>query len=116
MQESKNKFSVGDKVIVVTEAEDCWYNTGEVYEVSGVNECTGYSVRENPPDHVTVVGEDKCACVMLSDVELYEKCEVQQTEWTDKQISIERVGDKTSVTISGHLTKDDVQSILNLIF
>jgi ribosomal protein L21E len=34
----------------------------------------------------------------------------------DKQISIERVGDKTSVTISGHLTKDDVQSILNLIF
>lgn len=33
-----------------------------------------------------------------------------------KQISIERLGDKTSVTISGHLKKDDVQSILNLIF
>lgn len=40
----------------------------------------------------------------------------KQPTTTNKQISIERVGDKTSVTISGHLTKDDVQSILNLIF
>lgn len=40
----------------------------------------------------------------------------KQPALQDKQISIERIGDKTSVTISGHLTKDDVQSILNLIF
>lgn len=39
-----------------------------------------------------------------------------KTTHPEKQISIERIGDKTSVTISGHLTKDDVQSILNLIF
>ena len=41
---------------------------------------------------------------------------IEQTESNGVNFSITKEGDKTSVTIVGNISKDDVQSILNILF
>lgn len=107
------EFKVGDVVKLTQEAimrdrpYDCW-KTWYVDLLSGdfaeVEKVLGDSV---------VLAQKEYATLRKEDIEFVK---TKQLDLKDKQISIERVGDKTSVTISGHLTKGDVQSILNLIF
>lgn len=107
------EFKAGDIVKLTQETimrdrpYDCW-KPWYVALLSG-----GFAEVEKVEGGSVVLAQKEYATLRKEDIEFVKtKQPIQQ----DKQISIERVGDKTSVTISGHLTKDDVQSILNLIF
>lgn len=113
MQELGNLFSVGDLVVVCSSPRPSSDITW-AYGMEKTCGCVGIVTGLLPQyDGVQVKFESTGATWSYKNSWLtpVEKSEIKQ----NKQISIERVGDLTSVTISGHLTKDDVQSILNLI-